>query len=341
LFGRIGRATTGTLRKEAAHAGVQGSQATTLGQAVTDRRRAVIVDDFFDDAREMRSVFDERLGTRRGAPRERFVWDYWHVPEQYTYIRTFAEEFFPSGLYGRFLDRLTAWGRETLGCTTIISPWLSYYINGCRQELHADIPHGPWAYVFSLTHWDERTFSGGETLLLSEDTLDFWRSYRDAHFSELTSFVELIEPRFNRLTVFDPRIPHGVRPVEGTREPLDSRIAVHGWFQEPAVIVSEALEQAQQRGALEATLAMLLVSLGDVDGLDGLVTVRIEVNREGKVTESRIVSSSLVSTNGDDSAGRAERTILDFLAGSSFSPLPDDAWAVIPVSLPIRRERPE
>lgn len=287
----------------------------------------------------MRRVFDERLGTRRGAPRERFVWDYWHVPDQYTYIRTFAEEFFPSDLYGRFCDHLLAWGRETLGCTKILSPWLSYYIDGCRQELHADVPHGPWAYVFSLTNWDERTFTGGETFLLAQDTLDFWPAYDRSRGAELTSFGELVEPRFNRLTVFDPRIPHGVRTVEGTREPLDSRVAVHGWFYEPAVIVSRAVEEAQQRRAFEATLAILLVSLRDVDGLDGLVAARVDVSCEGTVTDSRIVSSSLVSTIGDDdAAGKVERTIEEFLASSNFPPLPAEAWAVLPVSFPLTRE---
>ena len=304
-----------------------------------DRRQLTTVDDFFPDAREMRRVFDERLGTRRGAPRERFVWDYWHVPDQYTYIRTFADEFFPSDLYDRFADHLLAWGRQTLGCTKILSPWLSYYIDGCRQDLHADVPHGPWAYVFSLTNWDERTFTGGETFLLAQDTLDFWRDYDPSRPAELTSFAELIEPRFNRLTVFDPRIPHGVRTVEGTREPLDSRIAVHGWFFEPAVIVSDAIEQAQQRRAFEATLAILLVSLTDADGLDGLVATRIDVSRAGKVTDTRTVSSSLVSTAGDDHAvEKVERTIAEFLAGSSFPPLPAEAWAVIPVSFPLKQQ---
>jgi hypothetical protein len=306
---------------------------------VADRRRLATVDDFFPDAGEMRRVFEERLGTRRGAPRERFVWDYWHVPDQYTYIRTFAEEFFPAELYGRFSDHLLAWGRETLGCTRILSPWLSYYVDGCRQELHADIPHGPWAYVFSLTTWDERTFTGGETFLLAEDTLDFWRGYHPERSSELTSFAELIEPRFNRLTVFDPRIPHGVRQVEGTREPLDSRIAVHGWFYEPAVIVSDAIEQAQQRRAFEATLAILYVSLGDIEGVAGLVAARIDVSPQGNVTDARIVSSSLVSTLGDhDAVTKVEGRIEAFLAGSSFPPLPAKAWAVIPVSLPLAQQ---
>jgi 2OG-Fe(II) oxygenase superfamily len=301
---------------------------------VSERRQVITVDNFFPVAGDMRRVFDERLGARRSVARERFVWDYWHVPEQYTYIRTFAEEFFPSELFRRFIDHLMAWGREQLGCTKIVPPWLSYYVDGCRQELHADVPHGPWAFVFSLTNWDERAFRGGETFLLSQDTLDFWAAYHRTRFVEVDSFLELIEPRFNRLTVFDPRIPHGVRPVEGTREPLDSRIAVHAWFYEPALIVSEAIEQANQRRVFEATRAMLRYSLAGVETVDGLVAARIDVSSAGDVTNARIVSSSLVSTS-HGSAEEVERTIVEFLATTSFPPLPEDAWAVIPMSFPL------
>ena len=42
-----------------------------------------------------------------------------------------------------------------------------------------------------------------------------------------------MQPHFNRLTVFDGRYPHGVRPVEGTRDPLKARLVLHGWFTEP------------------------------------------------------------------------------------------------------------
>ena len=45
--------------------------------------------------------------------------------------------------------------------------------------------------------------------------------------------VSLVQQQFNRLTVFDGRFPHGVRPVEGTRDPLKSRLVLHGWFTEP------------------------------------------------------------------------------------------------------------
>jgi Rps23 Pro-64 3,4-dihydroxylase Tpa1-like proline 4-hydroxylase len=46
--------------------------------------------------------------------------------------------------------------------------------------------------------------------------------------------VTLVAPKFNRLTVFDGRYPHGVRAVEGTRDPLRARVVLHGWFTEPA-----------------------------------------------------------------------------------------------------------
>jgi hypothetical protein len=267
------------------------------------------------------------------VPRERFVWDYWHVPEQYTYIRTFADEFFPRDLFDRFLDRLMKWGREQLGCTGIVPPWLSYYIDRCGQDLHADVPHGPWAFVFSLTNWDERTWSGGETFLLSEDTLAFWRTYNDRHVSELESFVELVESPFNRLTVFDPRIPHGVRRVYGTQEPLDSRIAVHGWFCDPGLVLSEAAEP--ERRVFEATLAMLLLSLREVKGVDGLAAARVDLAADGSVARTRLVSSSLVSTNGGDAAAEVEQAMIDFLAGSRFPALGEEAWAVVPVALPV------
>lgn len=45
--------------------------------------------------------------------------------------------------------------------------------------------------------------------------------------------MTLVPPLFNRLTVFDPRYPHGVRAVEGTRDPMKARLVLHGWFTEP------------------------------------------------------------------------------------------------------------
>jgi hypothetical protein len=131
---------------------------------------------------------------------------------------------------------------------------------------------------------------------------------------------------------------HGVRLVEGSRDPLDSRIAVHSWFYEAELVVREAIKQAGQQRVFEATLAILLVLLGDVGGFEGLVAARIDVSSGGEVTNAQVVSSSLVSRLGDhDAVGEVERKIEDHLANASFPQLPAGAWAVFPVSFPLTK----
>lgn len=46
---------------------------------------------FLPAARQLRDVFDERFAEPRSNAPERFLWDYWHVPDQYTLIRTQAK----------------------------------------------------------------------------------------------------------------------------------------------------------------------------------------------------------------------------------------------------------
>jgi hypothetical protein len=64
---------------------------------------------------------------------DRFVWDYWHVPNQYTLIRTPAEDFFPKELFEGLEDALLSYGENKLGCRSISPVWLSYYVDGCSQ----------------------------------------------------------------------------------------------------------------------------------------------------------------------------------------------------------------
>ena len=57
------------------------------------------------------------------------------------------------------------------------------------QELHADSPHGPWAFVFSLTDWEHRAFTGGETAIFKPHMLDFWSSFDPARGFEYKDMV--------------------------------------------------------------------------------------------------------------------------------------------------------
>src|SRR5262245_34836893 len=106
---------------------------------------------FSPEAAALRSHFEKRFANPLQPSSDRFVWDYWHVPEQYQALRTPAYAYFPKELYRRFHERLVHWGRETLGCHDVSPPWLSLYLEGGFQNWHGDVPHGPWAFVYSLT----------------------------------------------------------------------------------------------------------------------------------------------------------------------------------------------
>jgi len=47
-----------------------------------------------------------------------------------------AAAYFPKALYRRLESDLLAYGERTLGCRSISPIWMSYYVEGCLQELH-------------------------------------------------------------------------------------------------------------------------------------------------------------------------------------------------------------
>jgi len=254
-------------------------------------RSLVIVDRFAPEARALRKTFDERFAEPRSTRADRFVWDWWHVPGQYTALRTPAWTYFPRRIYESFHRRLVAWGRETLGCHDISPPWLSLYIDGCRQELHGDLPHGPFAFVYSLTNWRGRVFAGGETLLLRDEVLDFWHDFRSVRAVEEHELVRAVEPRFDRLTVFDPRIPHGVRAVSGTRDPREGRLVIHGWFVQPRPFVRGPLPANVLTTRISELGAQLGSWVGDLP-VAGVLALAFEVDRRGAVHHVRVLSDT-------------------------------------------------
>ncbi|MGI8429748.1 MAG: hypothetical protein ACR2OB_10690 [Solirubrobacteraceae bacterium] len=297
--------------------------------------RSVLAADFLAQAPALRSTFTERMQRRRPYDERSFVWDYWHVPDQYTYFRTFGERYFPDPLSAALMARLRAWGTEVLGCGSVTAPWLSYYIDGCVQELHCDVPHGPWAYVLSLTDWEHRGFSGGETLLLRPTCLDFWRDFDPSRGLEAGDLVDQIVPAFNQLTVFDARIPHGVRTVFGTRDPLRGRLVLHGWFAAPRIMVHEDLRGERTLIALQLILAHLLPRLQASDAVVGHLTVRLELDAAGEVRDTRVLTNTLISTTGDGEAPAVlVNRVLQTLRQAKVPGASDGSWAILPFALP-------
>ena len=252
----------------------------------------LITDQFFSNASQLRNHFEQAFKDPRVAHPQRFVWDYWHVPEQYRLIRTPAYTYFPKKNYQDFHSQLVQWGRENLGCHDISPPWLSYYVEGCRQDLHADVPHGPWAFVYSLSP-KQLKFRGGETLILKDQLLNYWTQFSSQRDQEKNSFMERVSPKFNRLVVFDPRVPHGVSEVEGVIDPMDARLVIHGWFVQPRPYVVGGLSV----GAVEKVLSGLLADsqpyFQRMGAVHGTVSVRYSVGANGQVRLAKILTNTV------------------------------------------------
>ncbi|KAJ1452750.1 hypothetical protein M885DRAFT_303703 [Pelagophyceae sp. CCMP2097] len=81
---------------------------------------------------------------------------------------------------------------------------LALYTDGHEMAWHTDAPHGPWAYVISLTpdgfhgRADADTpafFDGGETCLLRPKVLDLWRNFDAQRGLEVDNIVEKFDPQ--------------------------------------------------------------------------------------------------------------------------------------------------
>jgi hypothetical protein len=295
-----------------------------------NKSHILIEDEFYQNSAQLRGYFEEQFQDPKETRSERFVWDYWHVPDQYTLVRTPAYHYFKQKLYMDFHKSLLMWGRRTLGCWDISPPWLSYYVDGCKQEFHSDVPHGPWAYVYSLTPWKNRNFTGGETLILKPEVLSYWRNFGGSQNRELTSFVDRIPALMNRLVVFDPRYPHGVTEVRGTRDPMEARLVIHGWFMEPKTYIEGPQPAARSEKILNQAFDQLQVLLGQAEMVQGTVSIQMYVGTNGRVTSARFATNTLLTLDGQ-APKRLNREILKIYQGLQFGTARSTTLMTVPL----------
>jgi hypothetical protein len=256
------------------------------------------IDQFYPGYQGMRETFVKRFENPLKANADRFCWDYWYVPNQYRLLRTPADQFFGKKLFQPFLDHLLAWGRENLGCQMISHPWLSLYLDGHYQALHSDVPHGPYSFVYSLTPWKNRTFTGGETILTRPLLLNYLAELTHDQSHEQKDFFERIEPIENRLTLFDPRYPHGVERVQGALELNQARVVIHGWFTEPRPMVEGALTPNLVMKGLDTVAQTVMDTLAPLDHF-GLLSLRFLISAEGKIEQVIPLCAHLINASGE------------------------------------------
>lgn len=253
----------------------------------------MIKDQFYSGAEKMRAHFEKRFSEDPEQVSGRFVWDYWHVPNQYTLLRTPAYHYFPEYLYQDWHLKLVEWGRENLGCHDISPPWMSCYVDGCEQRLHADHPHGPWAFVFSLTPSRPFRFSGGETCIFRPETLSNWSRNGEGSNSEVEQMMVQIPSKMNRLVVFDPRLPHGVTRVQGPQDPRNGRLVIHGWFVQPRLFFKGPLSERVVDHEVGRGLQNFAEKISSID-VNGYVSLKLQVSKSGEVAKIQKLTDTLV-----------------------------------------------
>lgn len=295
-------------------------------------KHILVKKEFSKKASQLRAYFEDQFASAQQANPKRFVWDYWHVPDQYTLLRTPAYHYFPEKIYVDFHSQLVQWGRENLGCHDISPPWMSLYVDGCKQDLHSDVPHGPWAFVYSLTPWKGRVFQGGETFILKPQILSYWKHFSDQREYEQKAIVDRIPAHFNQLTVFDPRYPHGVTEVKGTKDPLQGRLVIHGWFVQPRPYVVGALSTKDVDGVLQEVLFHLQRALNEYSPFHGTLSVQCQVSAQGHVTAIKFLTNTLMSMADQEKETQwLRKDLIAILKASSFPKRRGPSRIVLPL----------
>ncbi|HWW71485.1 MAG TPA: hypothetical protein VN089_16210 [Duganella sp.] len=245
------------------------------------------MNDFFGEAEAMRAAYDLKV---KDTYRQTVSWQYFCAPQMYTYLRTVPQQVIPEPLFGRFMQHLRQWCIDNVGLIPMGVPNLHLMVNGCTLGLHSDFQNGTWGFVYSLTRWQGRKFSGGETLLMRDGV----PSYKKHHVQG-ESLYELVPARFNQLLLFDDRIVHGTQTIEGGMDPLEGRIALVGHLRPTSPIVDGALDAAAARKVILEFHRQLAGRIAGYKEVQGTITFRFAVAPSGEVESVTTLTNNLVT----------------------------------------------
>lgn len=330
----------------------------------------------------LRNVYDSHFHDPRQPNSNRFVFDPWYVSvgdgiqgsdtdqerdgerddgviegekeatdaqTQYSLKRIQANNFFSEDDFDELVVGLTSLGRS-IGLTSITPPWMSIYLDGDVQNFHTDAPQGSAAFVLSLSNTND--FSGGETMILRSKILEMWRGFDGSRGLETGKIMRFIPATFGRCVAFDPRVPHGVSEVKGTRnDPRKARVVIHGWFNSPEVCFFGSWDEStldETNKLLDDGLQPLVDILGggEIGRVMGYLAVRLDIDQDGCVDDVYAVWDSLVADLDDyrgiigydeadrpvseDSASDIRLTIYETLKNMNFARGKDGRSIVVP-----------
>lgn len=276
------------------------------------------IPNFLPNPDELRAGFDAHFSAPDKHGPQHQVWNYWFVPDSYTYLRTAPEKVIERKLVEQFVLRLQSWALDNLGLEHATWPNLSLYVEGCGQTIHNDSKNGAFGYVYSLTRWDQRRFTGGETQIFRDQ--DYWASGRFRESGAGTSFYELVPVLYNQLTLFDDRMLHGVPMVRGTLDPREGRVVMHGHLTARGVSLRGGLSSTGKAPqGLEELMREVRPHVEAVRGrYHGLATFAVDVAADGQVTEARLLMDRVLSNLGPGMAALLLGTLREKMAAARF-----------------------
>ena len=259
------------------------------------------------EAERLRAEIDGHFADpARHEPARHQIWNYWYVPQLYTYLRTNPEKVIAEPLLRQFYDTLCVFAREVLGLAYVSWPNLSLYVAGCEQHLHNDSANGRLGYVYSLTRGARRTI-GGQTIVLREGD-----PFRDNMERPAAGWglYDLVEPDFNRLTLFDDRMPHGVSRVEGSMDPVEGRLVLHGHISEGGATTDGPISADQIDSLLAAALTGIEAELRRGPIIHhGPLTLRLRIGASGRVEQLQPLLNRVARTDGLPAREAVERVM--------------------------------
>lgn len=280
------------------------------------------------DALAMRGHFDAHFNQpERHHPTTHQIWNYWYVPGLYTYLRTLPEKLMPRPLAAAFHARLSQWAHDRLGLGHVTWPYLSLYVDGCAQGIHNDSTNGRFGFVYSLTR-NDRHSRGGETIVFKEG--DPFRG-RLTRADAGQGLYDLIDPLFNRLVIFDDRMPHGVQRIEGAMDPLDGRVVLHGHISEGDAVFAGPVSPDAVRAALAPAIeAAIDAHAATEDSHHGPLVVRMEIEADGRVGAVHVLVDRVARADGGD-ARPLVAALLANIAALRLPPAPDRSVVTLPI----------
>jgi hypothetical protein len=133
--------------------------------------------------------------------------------------------------------------------------------------------------------------------------------------------------------VFDDRIIHGVQTIQGTMDPLQGRVVLHGHLRADSAAMIGPLEPAATVPVIGPILERIKILAGQhTSVLNGFVTLRLFIQPDGRVTKVQALCDRILPLSADGSCVESfKRDVVGLLSDLQFPPASAASELTLPV----------